>query len=230
MPYNRTYRRRFRYARRYRKRTTHPSGFATRPRMMPKSLARKRFNQVSTKVFWFKDNGQIQNNIGGFYQRNFVTQDIISPIPQGFASVTNLYDEYKVLAMKIKFFPANVGIEPDSSLFASAGLLRGDAIVWSDQRPDNNPPATISSISDKINQASCRMLNPRRPYTRTIYRSTGNPDWAGTAVLSNTPDSWNGVISIFGQNTTPVNPPAAPITLWYWTRQYKVLCRGRINP
>lgn len=226
MPYKRSRyvpRRRFNFRRR------RPAGFGTVPRMMPRSLARKRFNQVSTKVFYFKDNGTINNTIGGTYQGFWSPQQLVTSSPEGFDAACGLYDEFKCLAMYVKIFPANVGIESDTALFANQGFLRGDAIVWSDQKAD--PTAqTISNISQRINQASCRMINPRRPYSRRIFRATGNPLWGGTAVPSTSPDQWIGTINMFGQNTTSVNPPGAARPLWYWTRQYKVIFRGRINP
>lgn len=226
MPYKKRYaprRRRFAFRRRK------PTGFATVPRMMLRSLARKRFNQVSTKVFYFKDNGQIENNSQGTYQKAWSPQNLVTASPEGWDAACGLYDEFKCLAMTVKLFPANVGIESDTAVFVSQGLLRGDCIVWSDQKADATP-GTISSISQKINQASCRMINPRRPYTRRIFRSTGNPEWGGTAVPATAPDRWIGTINIFGQNTTEVVVPNPPIPLWYWTRQYKVIFRGRINP
>lgn len=222
MPYKR------KYAPRRRFRRKKPTGFATRPRWMPKTLARKRFNQVATKVFWFKDNGDIKNNAGGFYQTNWTTQQIVANPPTGFTDLVKLYDEFKVIGMYVKLFPANVGIEPDTALFSNNGTLRGDVIVWSDQKADVTP-STIASVSDKINQASCRMINPRRPYSRKIFRPTGNPNWGGTSSISQQPDQWIGQISVFGQNTTTVTPPALAVTLWYWTRAYKVIVRGRIN-
>lgn len=229
MPYHRSCSRhqRTRFARNTRRRP--PAGLATRPRMMPRALARKRFNQVSTKTFWFKDNGTISNTVTGTYYTPFLTQNLVTSTPPGFDDLCKLYDEFKVLGMYIKFFPANVGIEADSALFVSNGLLRGDAIVYSDQRGDVVPSAP-QSISDKINQASCRMINPRRPYSRAIFRSTGNPDWGGCESITQQPDQWVGGIYIFGQNTSILTLPALPLTLWYWTRTYKVIVRGRIQP
>lgn len=230
MPYHRSRsrhpRRRFVRNTRYRSRVP---GLATRPRVMPRSLARKRWYQVATKTFWFKDNGTIQNSTTGAYYRAFLTQNLVTDTPPGFEDLCKLYDEFKVIGMFVKLFPANVGIESDTAIFANTGLQRGDAIVYSDQRADV-VPLQPNSIADKINQASARMINPRRPYSRKIFRSTGNPDWGGCESITQQPDQWVGGIYIFGQNTTTFTPPQASRTLWYWTRTYKIVVRGRIQP
>lgn len=229
MPYTKSYRKRYNYAPRYRKRNNYrKAGFATRPRMMPRTLAVKRFNQVSTKVFWFKDNNVLNTGIGGIGRGVWNTQDIVTNSPQQFLDLCKIYDEYKVLAIYVKLFPANVGTESDTALFGTNGLIRGDHIVWSDNKADVIP-TTISSISEKINTASCRMINPRRPYSRKLFRPTGNPDWGGTSSITQTPDQWVGTINWFSQNTTDATPPLNPIPLYYWTRMYKVVFRGRIQ-
>lgn len=221
MPFRRTYRRRPGYRRTFRRRRN-VAGLATRPRMMSSALSMKRRNQVSTKVFWFKRNGVIQSNPAGNNYSFWRTREINNPEPIGWAAVKTLYDQYKVLAMKLKFFPANVGVEPDSALFASNALLRGDTAVWSDQRWAPNSPQQISEI---INNASTKMINSRRPYARTIYRPRGEPEWGDTQ--SPTPDSWDGSVELIINNASPAPATGTPPVLWYWTLQYKVVVRGR---
>ena len=229
MPTTTPYRKRYNYARRYKKRNNYRrAGFATRPRMMPRSLAIKRFNQVSTKVFWFKDNNVLQTGVGGISRGVWSTQDIVTNPPDQFLDLCKIYDEFKVLAIYVKLFPANVGTESDTLLFGNNSLLRGDHIVWSDNKADVIP-SPINAISDKINTASCRMINPRRPYSRRLFRPTGNPDWGGTSSITQTPDQWVGTINWFCQNTTDAVAPAAPLPLYYWTRMFKVVFRGRIQ-
>lgn len=220
MPYRRTAYRRRRPA--YRRRNV--AGLATRPSMMSRSLMMRRRNQVSTKVFWFKRNGLISPNLSGTNYSFWRTREINDQLttPAGWDAVKTLYDQYKVLALKVRLFPANVGIESDSAIFASNALLRGDTVVWTDQRYQPNAPATISEV---INNASTKMINSRRPYARTLFRPKGNPEWGDTQ--SPLSDSWNGAIELLINNSSPAPVVGDPPTLWYWTIQYKVLVRGR---
>lgn len=223
MPFRRSYRARRPPARRRRR----PAGYATRPRMMPRSLAMKRMNQVSTRVFWFKQNGVISPNTTGTNYSFWTARGFNAASPTGWAALRTLYDQYKVLAIKVRFFPANVGIEPDSALFANNALLRGDTISWTDQRFDTTA-VTPTAISDVINNASARIINSRRPFSRVIYRGTGYPEWAQT-VGPTTPESWNGAIEFLVNGATPASAASIPI-LWYYTVQYKVIVRGRHQP
>lgn len=202
---------------------------ATRPRFMSRRMKFKRMNQVQGRVFYFKRNSFISADLAGNAYTYMSTRQLndIQTQPVGWDALKLLFDQYKVLAMKVRMFPANVGVEPDSSVFAANALFRGDTIVWSDQRFDpvlQNP----TSISEVINYASARMINSRAPYTRTIYRAKGYPGWANTRGPP-TQDPWNASIEIITNNATPSTPQAAGPTLWYYTVQWKVLVRGRIQ-
>lgn len=232
MPFiRRPFRRRF-TRRPYRRRIP---GLATRPRMMSKALTVKRMNQVSTRVFWFKKNGVIspdaQGRIYSFWTARGFNNPPGTPPPDppvGWPALRSLYDQYKVLAIKVRFFPANVGIEPDSALFGpSNALFRGDSIAWTDQRFDTGSQ-TPTLISQVINNASARMVASRRPFSRVIYRGSGYPEWAQT-VGPNTTDSWNGSVEFLINGATPSTATFIPV-LWYYTVQYKVMVRGRHQP
>jgi len=222
MPYRRNYRPR----RRYRPRgARHRYGLATVPRMMSRTLAQKRHYQVSTKTFWFKNNTEIAVGANGFKFTSFTT-GLVNINPQ-FGLTANLFDQYKVLGLKIKLFPANVGIEPDAALFANNAFLRGNHIMWSDQRFDPGIQSP-TQISDVINTASANMFNPRRPYSRAIYRPKGKVSWGSTRDISNNPDPWRAAIFHIAADTTPVPaPPATPPLLFFVTLQFKVVFRGR---
>lgn len=199
----------------------------TAPVMMNKIVAFKRQNQVFNRVFWFKFNGLLASDLGGNIYQSFNTRaiNLAGQIPVGFDALKSLYDQYKILAIRLKLFPANVGIEPDATLLAAGGLFRGDTAVWSDQRFDfgaQNP----TQISQVINIASCKMINSRRPYTRTLYRAKGYPTWANTQGPG-TADSWNGSIELIVNNATPQQAGGSAPVLWYYTIQYKVMVRGR---
>jgi len=217
MPYKRAYRRRA-PARRPRRNNQ----LATRPKFIPRGLAYKRYNNLSTKVFYFKESGEITTGTTGTFFVNWNVQNIVTAAPAQVADVFKLYDEFKVLAMSVKLFPANVGIESDTAILGSNGLLRGDQIVWSDQKGNVTvtAPANIQAI---INQGSARLINPRNPYARTLYRAKGNTEWGKCENPAVVPDSWDGSVSIYGQETTNV----ALRKLWYWSRTYKIIVRGR---
>lgn len=215
MPYHRRYRRRRRRCVR---------GLATVPRMMPSSLARQRWNNASSKTFFIKDSGTLITDLTGSIQRKWSVQDVYS-VPQ-FNTLGQLYDQFKVLAITIRLYPANVGIEPDPSLLpvGSNGLLRGNAGVWCDQRP-----ATVGfpgTIVQMINYGSAKLINPRRPYKRTMFRATGFNSWGGiqTAAIN---DSWRGEIKLLQVDATPAVVGSPPPTLWYWSRTFKIIYRGR---
>lgn len=219
MPYTRRYRNRHR-------RAPAKRGLATVPRMMSKSLTFKRSQQISTKVFYFKQNGVISPDLAGNYYGNWRSANFLTaPAPFGVLDLFGLYDQYKILGYTVKWFPANVGIEPDSALFVSSGLLRGDCITWTDQRfePTNPQPVNISGV---INNASCKMINPRRPYRRSIYRSKGNPEWGSCQNYTTAPDSWDSSIEMLVNGATASTATATPV-LFYYTVQWKIVVRGR---
>ncbi len=218
MPYRRTYRPRRRAPVRRRR---YGRALATVPRMMPRGLAFKRMNQVSTKVFWFKYNGQLATDIqtDDAYLA-FLTQDLISPavgVPQ-YPSVFQLYDQYKVLAMKVKLFPANIGTEPSS--WVQGAWNRGDHIMWSDQRFEANAQIPIL-INQVINNASAKMIDPRRMYSRTLYRPKGHSEWGSCQEFTSNPDSWRGAIQFLANNSSSGR------VLYFYTVQFKVVVRGR---
>lgn len=201
-------------------------GLATVPRMMPRTYAMRRKNQVATKVFWFKLNGQLSSqpildyNYFAFRSRGFTTEPGggASTVPQRDA-IFSLYDQFKVLAISVKWFPCNVGTEPGQVL--SQGIFnRGDHVIWSDQRFDDSATIPIQ-ISEVLNHGSARMIQPRRFQARTMYRPKGHPEWGSCEAPQTIQDSWNGAIQMLVNNVTPARP------LWYYTLTYKVLVRGR---
>lgn len=218
-------RRRFR--RRPRARRTAHRALATVPRMMPRSYAFKRHNQVATKVFWLKLNGEVNSDAQGSNLAIFRTRGLNQqPVAAGRDAIFTLYDQFKVLAMRIRWFPANVGTEPGSGVAGplQVYMARGDQVVWSDQRVDATQQVP-QFISEVINNASARMINPRRPYTRVIYRPKGVPAWGSCIDPLTSPDQWNGGIYQLINNSTPAATSGRP--LWYYTLTYKVLVRGR---
>lgn len=209
----------------YRKKRNKVKGLATIARMMPRALQAQRFQNASTKTFYLKDAGTLTTDLNGVIEQVWSVQDIYS-VPQ-FAVIGNLYDQFKCLAMKIRLYPANVGIEPDPSALpvGNNGLIRGNAGVWSEQRPGATT-AFPSSITEMINYGSSRLINPRRPYQRAIYRAKGFPTWGGIESTA-TNDQWRGVINLLQVDASAAAAGGISPVLWYWSRTFKIVYRGR---
>jgi len=228
MPFRR---RRFNFRRRFRpRRNNNRYGLATRPRMMSRSYAWKRYNQVDTRTAWFKINGEININDQPYQYYEFRTAALYAANPNGWAEFTRLYDQFKILGFQYKLFPSNVGTEPTSSAAAGPAATihfnRGNHCIWLDQRLD---PGVIAptQISDVINTASARLINPRRPYKTSMWRPKGKYIWGSTRNFTTTqPDPWTGNINHIIEGATQ-QPPGQVKPCYYYTLQYKVVFRGR---
>ena len=229
MPFRR---RRFNYRRRrpaYRRRKLQ-TGLAVVPRLMSRSYRFKRMNQVDTRTAWFKYNGTIDLNDQPFQYYEFRTASLYASNPNGWQEFLRLYDQFKILGFTYKLFPANVGTEPFSNQGSAVPgapfyLNRGNHCIWSDQRLDGTvqSPTTIAEV---INTASARLINARRPYTRSIWRPKGKPLWGSTRNLIQQPDTWTGVINhLIEGGTQQAQGVLKPI--YYYTVTFKVCFRGR---
>lgn len=225
MPYRRRYRPRFRPRRRFRRRNT---GLATIPRMMPRGLRAKRMQQVDTRVAWFKTNGTIAINNQPNQYYEFRNQTLYNTNPNGWLEYTRLYDQYKILGFTYKLFPSNVGTEPTSQGGTGQGTVhfnRGNHCLWIDQRFDPNVTQP-SQISEIINTASARLINPRRPYKMSIWRPKGKYVWGSTRDIINSGDNWTGSIQhLINGATQQVGPILKDV--YFFTIQWKVIFRGR---
>lgn len=213
--------------RRRRARRPANTGLATRPVFKTAMQKMRQQQQVSQKLFYFKVNGQSStpagssNNYFAFRTKGFtVLPDLVTPsvIPQR-DNVFAMYDQYKVLSMRVKWFPVNVGTEPGQVL-AQGIFNRGDQVIWSDQRFDDTAQVPIL-ISEILNHGSARMIQPRRFQTRSMFRPKGFPRWGSCEDFVDNPDPWNGAIQMIVNNATEDRP------LWYYTLTYKVAFRGR---
>lgn len=210
-------------------------------KFMPRGVASKRYNATDSKVFYFKNNGIAESSLqtGGYYT-SFRSQELYSNgnLHPQFNKFRACYDNYKVLAMRVKFFPCAVGLEPRLTTTGMPSILnRGNLIVWNDQQYDPGVQQP-TEISDVINDASARMLNARMSFTRTILRPKGYPGWGKNNSTPPVPmpvpavypeaDPWNGCINILIDGSTPSPAPPNPaVQLYYWTITYKVIFRGR---
>lgn len=222
-----TRRRRFNYRR---KRTYRGGkyGLATRPRMFTRRQRFKRMNQVDTTMTYFKINGTINSNDQPYQYYEFRTSFLYAANPNGWAQYVQLYDQFKILGFTYKLFPANVGTEPTAQ-GGGGGTIhfnRGNHCIWNDQRFD---PQVIlpQQIGDVINTASAKLINPRRPYTRSLWRPKGKYIWGSTRnFTTNAPDPWTGSINHLINDAT-VQPVGGLKTIYFYTITYKVVFRGR---
>lgn len=233
MPYTKR-----RSSRRVRFKRRNPGQLATRPRLMSRTMAAKRYHQVSTRVFWFKSNEVFSLNNATYQFDPLEVQRIVTVQPKGWLQAVQLYDQYKVLGMVLKMFPANVGTEPTAADGLAVGpanipigINRGNHVMYIDQRQDSPAIAQPTSISQIINRGSARMINARRPWTTSIWRPKGKPIWGSTKNILTTPDSWTGSINHFceGGSRIPNTPSGLPQTwtVFYYTLTWKVIFRGR---
>lgn len=202
-----------------------------RRKFVPRSLALKKSQQISTKVFYFKGAGKIAANPAGTIVEDFLTVDwqttptamVVPNIPGDFDQVSDAYQEYKCLAIRLTLYAANVGT---GSATTQPLLQRGITCIYKDQEvidPALQPPQT--GVVDVINLGSAKVIPSRcEKWKTTIYRASGNTEWGNCD--RNTPpaqrfaDSWRGGIYVLANG-------CSNNLLWFYTTEYKVIFRGR---
>lgn len=181
---------------------------------------------VTRDVKWFKESRPIESDNSG--EIRFALQ---TTTPQNAGDFTNFgifYEEYKILQVMVKFYPAKVGSESVQNQAVGVGqplYLRGDTCSWIDQRDDDPAPATIFDV---INKSSTRIFQPRRFHKRWMSRPKGYPRW-GTLNQDGTinqVDPWVASIRMFGVGFTPSGAPGNQ-QFFYCQCYYKVLYRNR---
>lgn len=224
--------------RNYAKRTYKRRPYGTKAKFVPKGLAIKRYNQVSTKTFYFKGNGTISggatgNGFAGWSTRTRYQPPGIPPppsyllpgVPADFLRMTRAYNEYKILAIKLRLFPANVGTEGDLPGPNVNPFQRGNCITYMEQSLSRNQQFP-TQITEVMNLGSAKMFLPRHRHTRVIYRPKGLPEWGQCD--SDIPqsqwrlDPWWGGIFWLVNGATANAPPIA-----FYQVSYKVIFRGR---
>lgn len=210
--------------------------YATKATFVPRSLAIKRYNQVSTKTFYFKGNGTLAAGNGGNGLAAWSTRTRVSPpppqqayltpgVPADFLRLSRCYNEYKILAIKLVLYPANIGTESDLPGPSANPFQRGNCITYFEQDLSSvqQLPQQITTV---MNLGSAMMFMPRQKHTRVLYRPKGLPQWGQCD--SDIPQSqwrldpwWGGIFWIIN-NGTPNGPPIA-----YYQVTYKVIFRGR---
>lgn len=186
------------------KRNARPT-YGRRPTRSRFPRRKNRWNQnLSTTSMWFKKAGDITaaSPAGTFFLR--ITPNDTYPIPS-FVNVCRNWEQYKVLKVIAKFYPAFVGSE--SSTVAVTGYRRGNVCTWIDQPPLGQQPGA-GDITTLMGFPSCKLHQSRATIKRWMNRPPGGRtmDWnyithpTALGVPSVTPDVWNSEIRIFGDN------------------------------
>lgn len=241
MPTLRRMRRRMKRPRRFNRKA---GIYGTKPKFMPNRLALERAGNVSTKTFYFKAAGAIPSDPNGTTKTSWRTQygPVVPDDPNRMPNISDAYTfaecytEYKVLAIKVKLFAANVGSEvgglpappPAPPTSITGGFSRGDTCIYFDQdvKDTEQQPDLITEV---MTYGSAKMIPSRiAKWTTTLYRKKGLPEWGccdrNVPIAERQPDPWYAGIYILGNNARPLQPP--PI-LWYYTVSYKIIFRGR---
>ena len=222
-----------------------PRIYGTKASFMPKQLALKRYGQVSTRTFYFKASGSINSDNVGDTQYSWLTSTapVIVGNPRRMPDIADsyiiaeCYSEYKVLAIKVRLFAANIGTEvgqlpstdpPPPIHPRQPGFDRGDTVCYLDQEIRPLEPEA-SQILNVMNLGSCRMIPSRiSKYTKVLYRKKGLPGWGccdrTVPVAQRVPDPWYAGCFLLGNNARQslgVRP------LWFFTVTYKIIFRGR---
>lgn len=232
MPYTRSRRnfgrfRRRRYANNYYRSTRVGAPLGRAPRWR----RRQRVGQNLTRnVFWFKLTGEIRP-LGGalageIFQRFLPNQVTLS---NQFDRFAYLYEQFKVLKMVVKFFPANVGAENISTVAILPNFQRGNVLTYVEQPPIAvAPPGTLQSV---MSLPSARIHQPRRMVKRYIDRPRGGRTnvWTlidhvvGTGAPAFQPEAWTSQIRIFGNNW--IADTTQPV--YFYEQYFKVVFRSR---
>lgn len=218
------------YRRRYRRTTGAPLGHA------PRWRRGQRVGQNLTRnVFWFKLTGEIRPlappNSGRIFQRFLPNQVTLN---NQFDRYAYLYEQFKVLQMNVKFFPANVGAEQISTVAILPNYQRGNVITYVEQAPIAiAPPPPGASLNAVMSLPSARIHQPRSLIKRWINRPRGGRylDWTyidhvvGTGAPAFQPEAWDSQIRIIGNNW--IAETTQPV--FFYEQYFKVIFRARYN-
>lgn len=180
-----------------------------RRRVARRKAPRNGLGGTDIRTMFFKDSLIITVQGGNLAYQGFLTTDINQNGQYG--SMSNLYKEYKVLWMGVRFIPTGPFGVTD----------RGTTMTRVDQTGDSAQPTTIGEIiTDKAVRIQKANLSS---FSRWIARPSGHPEWTDITVSPATNDNWTGLIDLFNQN----NGMTTGVELFYAVRTFKVAFRGR---
>lgn len=182
---------------------------------------------MTRNVVWLKNVIASTSSTNGTITTRFPTSAV--DLAGDFTNYGLFYEEFKVLKLIVKIFPANVGGESQQILQGATPSLpvfqRGDICSWVDQGSNDPLPG---GIDDVINRSSCRIFQPRRFHKRWMNRPRDFPNWGKLDNAGNiqTFDPWQAQIRLYGDNFTPISAPGQQNFFWCQIL-YKILYRNR---
>ena len=214
-----------RYKRRWRRRRYTRGPTTRRPRY------RSRWNQnLSTRAMWFKKCGDLGLTGDGIVN-DIITANDSFPIPS-FVNECRSWEQYKVLRVVVKYYPAYVGSE--SVTQSLGGYRRGNVVTWIEQPPFNAPNPNAGSISVLMGYPSAKLHQPRSTIKRWMNRPSGgrylpwsfitHPTALGLPTIA--PDTWDTQLRLFGDGFSAATAgPQRPY--FFYEALFKVVFRSR---
>ena len=193
-------------------------------------LRRNRWNQnLGTSAMWFKKSGDITAASPQGVLFDLFSPNDVFPIPS-FVNVCRNWEQYKVVRVIVKFYPAFVGSE--TSTIAAAGFRRGNVITWIDQPPLGQQPAS-GDITILMGFPSAKLHQSRATIKRWMNRPSGGryANWAfithptALGVPTIVPDDWDSQIRMFGDNFSTNATTNKPY--YFYEALFKVVFRSR---
>lgn len=145
------------YRRRYRRRTSRKRSYRRRFRRS------YRYSKKGTKVFMYKrfcSLGTVaaDSTLDQFFPFSFELNNV-----QGFSEFAQLYDFYKINAVKISFIPSQT-MSNSLSTISNNQNTRFFSVI------DYNDDSTISSLDDLRQYSTCKWTSAFRTHKRYIYK------------------------------------------------------------
>lgn len=187
---------------------------------------------LTRNVFWFKETGPIQltnpgtNNDNGEIYSTYQPSDVTSNAD--FLNFARAFEQYKVLKVIVKLYPASIGSESvNPNVFR-----RGNIVSYIDQPPLGGQP---DSINDAMGLPSAKLFQPRRFHKRFMNRPRGGNTFSwilinhtSTGAPAPLFDSWNTEIKIYGDNFG-TGPAGTDQPYYFYEVLYKVIFRSRYS-
>lgn len=232
-------RRNFAARRKFRRPARRGYGSYGPPMRRPRWTRRRRVAQNLTReVRWFKRVASVNTVTPQGWLRYTVNPSSAPTTLQEaiqFTKFGSIWEEYKLLKMIVKFYPAHLGSESLVTPIGPAGpgqweprFYRGNVVSWVDPQGDSQ---AITNIVLVMGKPSARLHQPRHFIKRWLDRPrSGYPTWGTIAqdgIIQN-PDPWNGMIRLFGEGFSPPQQSEPDLQVYYYAEVlYKVMFRSR---
>lgn len=213
--------------------TTRTKTTRRRARKRGRRKARARagnFNQnLSSMSMWFKTAGDITANPSNNTIYSNTNANNVFPVPS-FVNVCRNWEQYKVVKVIVKYYPAYVGSETSTAV--DNGYRRGNVITFIDQPPLAQQPQA-GSIANLMGFPSAKLHQTRSTIKRWMNRPSGGrtADWSyishptALGVPNVQPDFWESEIICFGDNFS--TSATSNKAYFFVERLFKVVFRSR---